>query len=83
MSLLFGSISWAFSMTSMASFKCYWQIDQMIITRNFGSFPLVENVKIQVDDEEAKEGDDDLGGQNLKKEFRLPPVFFAPDFATE
>lgn len=55
----------------------------MIITRNFGSFPLVENVKIQVDEEEAKEGEDELGGQNLKKEFRLPPVFFAPDFATE
>ena len=67
------------------SFRCYWQIDQMIISRNFGSFPLVENVKIQVDDEEDEDEDDSFAekSQNLKKQHKLPPVFFAPDFNSE
>jgi hypothetical protein len=58
---------------TLDSFMCYWQIDHMIKARSFGSFPLVENVLIYIDpEEENKERDEDLGGQNLKNEFKLP-----------
>ena len=38
------------------SFSCYWQIDNMIKQREFGFFPLVEDVLIKIDKEyEAKQ----------------------------
>mmetsp|Transcript_24004 Transcript_24004/g.36882 ORF Transcript_24004/g.36882 Transcript_24004/m.36882 type:complete len:350 (+) Transcript_24004:398-1447(+) len=53
----------------------------MIQKRTFAEFPLVENVRIEIAPEEAnQERDDDLGGQDLKKEFKLPKLFFQPDF---
>lgn len=65
------------------SFKCYWQIDNMIKSRNYGNFPLIENTVIPIDPAELKidddEEEDDLENlQNLQKEFKLPKVFFAP-----
>lgn len=52
----------------------------MIQDRTFGSFPLVENVLIYIDpEEENKERDEDLGGQNLKNEYKLPNIFFSHD----
>ena len=59
------------------SFKCYWQIDYMIREREYKEFPLFRVNKIIYDDHEvnADDIDDDLGGQNLKKPFLLPPTF--------
>lgn len=34
------------------SFRCYWQIDTMIKTRNIKLFPLVEGITIPIDDSE-------------------------------
>jgi len=56
----------------------------MMQKRIFSEFPLVENVKIEIDPEEAAmERNEDLTGQDLKKEFKLPKLFFQPDFEVQ
>ena len=52
------------------SFKCYWQINNMVCSRKFENFPLADgpNVTIFIDAaDEQKECDEMLGAQNLKK----------------
>lgn len=46
---------------TVESFRCYWQIDYMISNKEFGLFPIVEDIKIQVE-EKKEEDDDNLGG---------------------
>ena len=59
---------------------CYWQIDFMIRKRSYGQFPLIENIKIVIPAEELnREVEDNLGGLNLKKQFKLPPLFCNPN----
>ena len=59
------------------SFRCYWQIDNMIQTREFREFRIVDVDEIFVeppkdDDEQQVEGID------LKQRFKLPGLFVHP-----
>ena len=54
----------------------------MISHRSFENFPLVEgeNVKISIEPVvEGQETDDMMGAQNLKKQFKIPGMFYVPD----
>ena len=56
------------------SFKCYWMIDTMIRTRQYMEFPSIEVSKIIIEKVATSE-DNQMSGQNLKKEFILPTIF--------
>ena len=63
---------------AVKSFICYWQINFMIRMRSYGQFPLVEGIKKVVGYKNSHEVDEKLGGQNLKKQFKLPQLFSTP-----
>jgi len=52
----------------------------MIRSSSYGQFPLIEGYKIIIPPEELnREVEDNLGGLNLKKQFKLPPLFCNPN----
>ena len=55
----------------------------MITNKIYGTFPIVEKLKVNVPESELREPDQDLPVRNLKKEFVLPMVLNAPDFRNE
>jgi len=63
------------------SFTCYWQIDYINKEREFGVFPIVDNVIIQIQGQDDKEEQNE--GQNLRKPFKLPSQFFKPTMVKE
>ena len=53
----------------------------MIECRNYEEFPLFDDnkEKIEIKDEKNKEDDDDMDNSGLKKEYKLPTLFSAPN----